>query len=186
MAGSLGPSSAKKQKRSAPVARVTADERAKQFKEDLYADGKVLFCKYCQHSIDYIRVDTIKDHLKSKKHISNKEAKQRKEAESSAGSSSRQLTLSTVVKSYDARQEFILDYIKICTLADIPLEKTDKIRPFLQKYCSQAGALPQIDQLRSTYVPRLFDGHFSALKAILKDQPVLQLMRPQMFRIIAY
>ena len=115
---------------------------------------------------------TIKDHLKSKKHISNKEAAQRKTEESGAGSSSRQLTLSTVLKSYDAHQDFILDYIKVCTLADIPLEKTEKIKPFLQKYCAQAGALPQTDQLRSTYVPRLFEAHFSALKAILKDQPV--------------
>ena len=77
MAESIGPSSAKKQKISAPVARVSAEDRAKQFKEDLYADGKVLFCKYCQHSIDYIRVDTIKDHLKSKKHTSNKETKRK-------------------------------------------------------------------------------------------------------------
>ena len=51
---------------------VSAEERAKQF---IYADGEVLFCKYCQHSIDYIRVDTIKDHLKAQKHISRKEAK---------------------------------------------------------------------------------------------------------------
>ena len=29
---------------------------------------------------DYIRVDTIKDHLKSKKHICSKETKQRKES----------------------------------------------------------------------------------------------------------
>ena len=130
------------------------------------------FCKYCQYSIDYIRVHTIKGHLKSKKHISNKEASQRKAEESGAGSSSRQLTLSTVFKSYDARQDFILDYIKVCTLADIPLEKTEKIKPFLQKYCAQAGALPQTDQLRSTYVPRLFEAHFSALKVVLKDQPV--------------
>ena len=38
-------------------------------------NGEVLFCKYCQHSIDYVRVDTIKDHLKAQKHISRKEAK---------------------------------------------------------------------------------------------------------------
>ena len=40
------------------MARVSVVERAKQFK-DLNADGKVLFCKYCQHSIDYFRVDSI-------------------------------------------------------------------------------------------------------------------------------
>lgn len=75
------------------MARVTAKERAKQFKEDLYDDGSVLFCKYCQHSVDYIGVDTIKDHLKSKKHVSNKETAKKKAEESGAGSSSRQLTL---------------------------------------------------------------------------------------------
>ena len=46
------------------------------------------------------------------------------------------------------------------------------MRPFLRKYCAQAGALPQIDQLRSTSVPRVFEAHFTALKDILKGQPV--------------
>ena len=31
--------------------------------------------------------------------------------------------------------------MKMCMLADIPLEKTDKIRPFLEKHCEQVGAL---------------------------------------------
>ena len=63
---------AKRARRSAPIPRVTADERAKQFQEDLYADGGVLFCKFCEHCIDFVRVDTIKDHLKSQKHASRK------------------------------------------------------------------------------------------------------------------
>ena len=64
----LAPPRAKKAKRSAPISCVSAEERAKQFKDDVYADGGVLFCKYCVHSVDYTRIDTIKDHLKSKKH----------------------------------------------------------------------------------------------------------------------
>ena len=35
----------------------------------------MLFCKYYEHSIDYVRIDTIKGHLKSKKNASRKEAK---------------------------------------------------------------------------------------------------------------
>ena len=35
---------AKKAKRIAPVCRVSADERTKQFKEDLFVDSGVLFC----------------------------------------------------------------------------------------------------------------------------------------------
>ena len=62
------------------------------------------------------------------------------------------MTLGTVVKSRGLREEYVLDYVKMCTLADIPLEKTDKIRPFLEKHCKQAGALPKVPTLRNTYV----------------------------------
>ena len=78
------PPRAKKAKRSAPISRVSAEERAKQFKDDLYADGGVLFCKYCAHSVDYTRVDTIKDHLKGKKHCAEKCSQQSKETASGA------------------------------------------------------------------------------------------------------
>ena len=60
----------------------------------------------------------------------------------------------------------------MCTIADIPLEKTEKIRPLLQKHCKQAGALPQVTTLRTTYVSRLYESHFSALKGLLVNQPV--------------
>ena len=48
--------------------------------------------------------------------------------------------------------------MNMCTLADIPLEKTNKIRPFLEKCCKQVGALPKVPTLRTTYmyVPKLF------------------------------
>ena len=42
----------KKQKRMAPLPKVNAEERAKQFKEDLYANEGMLFCKFCEHSVD--------------------------------------------------------------------------------------------------------------------------------------
>ena len=165
---------AKRAKRSAPVSRVSAEERAKQFQDELYAESGVLFCKYCEHSVDFVRVDTIKDHLKSKKHRLRKGSKLGK-AESSTQdrpSTSRQVTLSSVVKSKDLREEFVLDYVCLCTRADIPLHKTDKMRPFLQKYCKQAGSLPQLPTLHKVYVPRLFELHYAALTEILKDQPV--------------
>ena len=82
------------------------------------------------------------------------------------------MTLSTILKSKDLREGFILDYLKMCTVADIPLEKTESMRPFLQKHCKQAGALPQVATLRTTYVPRLYEAHFSALQKLLHDQPV--------------
>ena len=77
----MTPPALKKARRSAPASRVSAEERAKQFK-DLYADGGVLFCSYCDHSVDYVHIDTIKNHLKSKKHCQRKASKQSKAATS--------------------------------------------------------------------------------------------------------
>ena len=38
------------------------------------------------------------------------------------------------------------------TVADIILEKTESIKPFLQKHCKQAGALPQVATLHTIYI----------------------------------
>ena len=66
----------KRARTSTPSARVTAEDRAKQIKTELYADGGVLFCCYCDHSLDFNCIDTVKDHLKSKKHATRKQAKE--------------------------------------------------------------------------------------------------------------
>ena len=59
MAESLPPPA---KKRAAPLAKVTAKERVKQFPAELYEDGGVLFCRFCDHSVDFVQLDTIKDH----------------------------------------------------------------------------------------------------------------------------
>lgn len=151
----------------ARATKATAKERVKQFPTELYEDGGVLFCRSCCHSLDFTRIDTIKDHLKSKKHKTRKEEKEA--ASSSSTGELRQRTLTTVARSKDLREEFILDFLKMCTVADIPLEKTEKMMPFLKKHCVQGGALPQSDCLRARYVPRLFEGHLAVLKELLSS-----------------
>ena len=76
-----GPPPPKRGRRSTPVLGVTSEERVKQFPEDLYSDDGVLFCKFGDHCVDHVRIDTIKDHKKSKKHTQRKD---QKEAGSSA------------------------------------------------------------------------------------------------------
>ena len=50
---------AKKAKRSALLSRVTAaKEQEKQFKTEFNADVGVLFCRFCEHSVDLTHVDT--------------------------------------------------------------------------------------------------------------------------------
>ena len=91
----------------------------------MYSDGGVLFCQFCAHSVDYTRIDTIKDHVKSKKHLANKEAKRQRDAAGTASSSTctRQTTLGAMMKSKDLRESFVLDFVKMCTVADIPLKR---------------------------------------------------------------
>ena len=110
----------------------------------------------------------LNNHFKSKKHRMRKE---RKEAESSSdvGPGPVQRTLTTISKSKDLREDFILDFLKMCTIADIPIEKTEKMMPFLRKHCKQGGALPESDCLRARYVPKLFEKHLSALKTLLSS-----------------
>ena len=53
-----------------------------------------------------------------------------KEADTS-GCGRKQVTLTTLVKSQDLMEEFVLDFIKMSTMVDIPLEKVERMRPFL-------------------------------------------------------
>ena len=54
---------AKKARRGPPVFQVSVEEHAKQFMEDLFVDSGVLFCRPCEHSTDFSRVDSVKDCL---------------------------------------------------------------------------------------------------------------------------
>ena len=108
-----------KTKRAKPVSKITAENRVKQFPDDLYCDDGILFCKFCCHSIDIVRVNTIKDHLCSKTHIHKKKASKEK-----GNIIIRQSTLTKGgTLSKELRDGFIIDFVKLSTTADIPLEK---------------------------------------------------------------
>jgi len=47
---------------------ISVHDCAHEFKDDMYTDGHVLFCKYCQDSVDHVCVHTIKLHLTFAKH----------------------------------------------------------------------------------------------------------------------
>ncbi len=55
-------------------AKITALDRAKEFGNDFYEDGGIMFCKSCQHSVDYLRRQTALEHLKSTRHKNRKQS----------------------------------------------------------------------------------------------------------------
>ena len=165
------------------VSIVSAKCRAEQtfFREDFYESDRLLFCKYCSHSVDYKRIDTIKDHQKSKKHAAHKEKfeNEKAKAESAGKTISQPLKQSTVTASFskqpehDAHEEFILDFIKMCTQTNIPLHKVSKMKPFVQKHCKQGSSLPQEVKIQQVCIPRLFEQHVNNLKEMLKGKTLL-------------
>ena len=62
----------KRKKKMTPVSKMCAKARVEQFPDVFYTEDNMLFCKFCLHSIDILRVDTIKDHIKSKVHMKKK------------------------------------------------------------------------------------------------------------------
>ena len=66
-----------------------------------FVDSGVLFRRSCEHSIDFSRVGSEDDHFKSKKYHTRKCSKQKlgEVENSSLPSTSRQVTLSSIVKS---------------------------------------------------------------------------------------
>ena len=90
-----------------------------------------------------------------------------KEAESSGVAGPVQITLRTAIKSKDLREEFILYFIKMCTVADIPLQKTEKMMPFLRNTASKVVLCHSHRVLGPGY--RLFDQYYQVLKELLQS-----------------
>ena len=42
-----------------PVSKICAKARVEQFPGDFNAEENILFCKFCLHSVDIFRVDTV-------------------------------------------------------------------------------------------------------------------------------
>ena len=93
-------------------------------------------------------------------------------AESETSKKKKLVTIPTATISSEQRSNFVLDFTQMMVAADIPLEKTSKLKPFLVKYCKQGGTLPQDKTLRTDYVPKLYTEHVEQLKKLLKDEPV--------------
>ena len=110
--------------------KITVSSRVKEYPTILYEDDGLLFCKFCCHSVD-LKSSTIKDHLQSKSHKNRREVQ-----ETTSAPILRQVTLTTVQKSQESRSKFV----KMCLASNIPLEKVDKITPWIKKINPQEGA----------------------------------------------
>ena len=149
-------------KNTTSVSKICAKARVEKFPDDFYAEENILFDKFCLRSVDIFRVDTIKDHIKLKTHLTKKSSKK--------SSQLKQKTITTLLKYKEVQDDFVLDFLKMSTLSDIPPHKIDKLRLFLLKNCKEGGAISSVNCVRQLHQPKLFALHFAALKAKLANQ----------------
>ena len=113
---------------------ISARDRVKQFGDAFHADNNVLFCSLCNKTIDHIRLQTIKDHVGSKRH------QEQLSHTSSDSSNKRQKTIDGSFKQISAaktsRDVLINDWVEMCSTSNILLEKSDHpaVKNFLKSY----------------------------------------------------
>jgi hypothetical protein len=108
---------------------INATERQREcdlYKENFYVEGNKLFCVFCNCVIDHTKKSLLDQHLKTEKHKDNQ----------SKEKPPRQLTLTGSINNFlNDRDTINKDLVRAFTQANIPLEKVDKLKPFLTQYC---------------------------------------------------
>ncbi|CAG8797895.1 20738_t:CDS:1, partial [Gigaspora rosea] len=128
------------------------DTHIKEHPGVLREDRGVMFCNYCDLSVEWKVKSTVDGHCNSKGHIKNKQIYENKEK------SKKQVTLASTMAS-ESKKEMIEDLIKAFSFANIPLEKVNSLLPFFKKHLKEGGAIPQASTLRQVYLPNVFDTH---------------------------
>ncbi|GBC31636.2 CGG triplet repeat-binding protein 1 [Rhizophagus irregularis DAOM 181602=DAOM 197198] len=143
--------------------------RCNEYKDIFRVDDSILFCNYCNISVDWKRKSTVDNHCKSQKHISNVKSQEKTQ-------NNTQLTLSSTQAAAEAKKQLIEDLIEAFATADIPLEKVNSLLSFFKKYIKNGGSIPQAPTLRQNYLPNVFDKHFQSLKLLFDSKPVAIIM----------
>ena len=98
-----------------------------EYRENYIVQGGVLWCRFCNSVVEHERKNTVDKHLKTAKHLKNK------------GLNNSNLLIQRTLPSFEntlnEKEKINIDVVAAFTSADIPLEKIEKLRPFLLKYC---------------------------------------------------
>ena len=62
------------------------------------------------------------------------------------------------------KKTIIYNLVDAFVMADIPLEKVDKLQNWLRENCNERGFILKSDTLRRDYLPKLFADHVNQLK----------------------
>src|SRR5947207_14381910 len=98
-------------KRRGPRTKVTINTRVKENPGEFRVDNGILFCNFCDHSIDWVRKSTVDDHLNSITHKNKKRLFENKKHR-------RQQTIDTTLSSSESKKPIIHDLIEAFTITE--------------------------------------------------------------------
>ena len=104
------------------------------YRENYILQGNVLWCRFCNIKVDHETKSVVDKHLQTLKHENNKNT-----------NNSNQLIQRTIPSlvgnTLNEREKINVEVVEAFTFADIPLEKIEKLKPFLLKYCKNGNYL---------------------------------------------
>ncbi|CAG8577337.1 9308_t:CDS:1, partial [Racocetra persica] len=104
-----------------PSDRINENEK---YKKNCYVDGENLICTFCKYIINHKNKFLLDQHLNTSKHKANKYKKK-----------TPQETNQPTSTSQEEHKIINIDLVYALTQANISLEKIDKLKLFLLKYC---------------------------------------------------
>ncbi|EXX54668.1 CGG triplet repeat-binding protein 1 [Rhizophagus irregularis DAOM 181602=DAOM 197198] len=103
----------------------TVNTRVKEIPGEFLVDNGILYCNFCDHSIDWMRKSTVDDHLNIITHKNKKRLFENKKHW-------QQQTIDTTLSSSESKKAIIHDLIEAFTITDIPLEKVNFLLVFFK------------------------------------------------------
>lgn len=150
----------------------TLQSRAFQFQTDFRASEKQLLCKSCNAHVDWKKKSTIKNHLISDYHQEN--ARKRKAEQSTSAPQTIEESFGRSSAAKKVRDDTTIWLVNAFVAANIPLEKLDNpvLREFIKTKVEGSGTVPNANNLRAEYLPRIHETEVESLKAFFKDSSI--------------
>ena len=99
------------------------------YQENYILQDNILWCHFCNVKVDHEVKSVVDKHLQTLKHENNKK-------NTTNYNRIIQKTIPSLVGNNLNEKEIInIEVVEAFTFADIPLEKIEKLKPFLLKYC---------------------------------------------------
>ncbi|RGB27325.1 hypothetical protein C1646_769279 [Rhizophagus diaphanus] len=92
-------------------------------------ENSLLFCNYCDLSVEWRHKSTVDSHCLGKKHLS-----QKKKIYEANNDKKNQQSLETTLLAAESKREVVESLIQAFANANIPLEKINYLLPFFKKY----------------------------------------------------